>query len=73
MENKIFPFLKLLNEKSKRQLSFSDMLEELKNIKLCVLNLGKNVDSFQITELNELQEKILTLFNMKKHDIDNSL
>ena len=39
MENKIFPFLKLLNEKSKRQLSFSDMLEELKNIKLCVLNL----------------------------------
>jgi len=73
MESKIFPFLKTWNKKTKRKLSFEDLLEELKNIKLCVLNLGKNVEAIKITELNDLQEQILKLFKMKKNDLEVGL
>ena len=73
MENKIFPFLKLWNKKTNRQLSFYDMLEELKDIKLVTLDLGRNVKNIKITELNEIQTQILKLFNMKKNDIEIDL
>ena len=73
MENKIFPFLKLWNKKSKCQLSFYDMLEELKDIKLIELDLGRNVNSVKITQLNEIQIQILELFNMRKNDIEADL
>jgi len=52
--------------KDKSKLSFSDILEELKDIKLVTLNLGRNVESIKITELNEVQKQVLKLFNMKK-------
>jgi len=73
MENEIFPFLKLLNKKINRQFSFYDILEELKDIKLVTLDLGRNVNSIKITELNEMQTQILELFNMKKNDIEIDL
>jgi len=66
MEDKIFPFLTSWNKKTKRKLSFSDILEELKDIKLVKLNLGRNVESIKITELNEIQKQVLKLFNTKK-------
>jgi len=73
MENKIFPFLKSWNKKAKCQLSFNDMLEELKDIKLVKLNLGRGVSNIMITELNEMQTRILKLFNMKKIDLEKDL
>jgi len=73
MENKIFPFLKSWNKKTNRQLSFGDMLEELKDIKLVKFNLGRNVNNIKITELNEMQTQILKLFNMKKIDLEKNL
>lgn len=73
MENKIFPFLKSWNKKTKRQFSFYDILEELKDIKLVELDLGRNVNSIKITRLNEMQTQILKLFNMKKNDIERDL
>lgn len=73
MEDKIFPFLKSWNKKRKRQLSFNDILEELKDIKLCILNLGKNVEYIKVTELNEIQSQILELFKMKKNDLEINL
>ena len=73
MEDKIFPFLVTWNKKTKSKLSFSDILEELKDIKLVQLNLGRNVDSIKITELNQIQEQILKLFNMKKTDLEKHL
>jgi len=73
MEDKIFPFLVSWNKKTKSRLSFSDILEELKDIKLVKLNLGRNVESIKITELNELQEQVLKLFNMKKTDLEKHL
>jgi len=73
MENKIFPFLKSWNKKSNSKLSFSDIIEELKDIKLVELSLGKNVDSLKITELNEMQTEVLDLFQMKKKDLEIAL
>lgn len=73
MEVKIFPFLKLWNKKTKRQLSFNDTLEELKDIKQVELGLGKDVNDIKITELNEMQTQILKLFKMKKNDIEKDL
>ena len=73
MENKISPFLKSINKEKKSKLSFYDMLEELKDIKLVELNLGRNVESVKITELNEMQIQILKLFSMKKKDLEMHL
>jgi len=73
MENKIFPFLITWNKRTKSKLSFSDILEELKDIKMVKLNLGRNVVSIKITELNQLQEQVLKLFNMKKTDLEKHL
>ncbi len=73
MENKIFPFLKSLNKRINQRLSFYDILEELKDIKLVSLDLGRNVTSIQVTELNELQTQVLKLFNMKKNDLERDL
>ncbi len=73
MEDKIFPFLASWNKEAKSRLCFSDILEELKDIKLVKLNLGRNVDSIKITELNQVQEQVLKLFNMKKTDLEKHL
>jgi transposase len=73
MEDKIFPFLKSWNKKSKSKLSFDDILEELKNIKLVKLNVGRDVESIKITELNQLQEQVFKLFNIKKTDLEKLL
>jgi transposase len=73
MEDKIFPFMKLSNKETNNRLSFGDMLEELKDIKLVTLDLGRNVNSIKITELNEMQTQIFKLFNMKKNDLERDL
>ncbi|MDY6800796.1 MAG: IS1634 family transposase [Bacteroidota bacterium] len=73
MEDKIFPFLVAWNKKTKSKLSFSDILEELKDIKLVTLDLGRNVESIKITQLNDLQEQVLKLFKMKKTDLEKNL
>jgi len=70
MEDKIFPFLKIWNKDKKQKLSFNDVMEELRDIKLCTLNIGTGTEEIKITELNELQTKILNLFGMKKSSLE---
>ena len=70
MEDKIFPFLKIWNKDKKQKISFNDVTEELREIKLCILNIGTGTKEIQITELNELQTKILNLFGMKKSSLE---
>ena len=65
MENKLFPFLKEYNKKNKTQLAFNDLIEELKNIKMCQLKIGNNLTSAHLPQLNPLQKKILDLLNIK--------
>jgi transposase len=65
MENILFPFLKEYNQKNKTQLSFNDLIEELKNIKMCELTIGNKVTSEQHPKLNKVQKKILEVLNVK--------
>jgi len=73
MENKIYPFLKQWNHENNTKLSFSDIMEELRNVKLITLKVGKNVKSVQFTALNPIQEQILNLFGVKKQMLDSLL
>jgi len=64
LENKLFPFLKQYNRTNKTQLSFNDLIAELKNIKMCELKIGEGVTSIMYPELNPLQKKILQMLNI---------
>ncbi len=73
MESKIYPFLKQWNKQNNKQLSFNDIMEELKDIKLVTLKVGRNVKSVQFTVLNTIQEQVLNFFGLKKLVIDSFL
>ena len=64
LEDKLFPFLKVYNQKHRTQLSFNDLTAELNNIKMCVLKIGKGVTSIQYPQLNPLQKEITKLLNI---------
>ena len=64
LENKLFPFLKEYNRIAKTQLSFNDLVAELKNIKMCEVEIGKGVTSIKYPELTPLQKKILQVLNI---------
>jgi len=64
LEKKIFPWLKLKNKEKKENLSFHDIEEELKMIKLNVLKIGKNHEEIMITELTNHQKEILSILNI---------
>jgi len=64
LEIKIFPWLKLTNKGKKENLSFHDIEEELKMIKLNVLKIGKNHEKIMITELTNHQKEILSILNI---------
>ncbi len=62
-----------MDKKTNCHLSFSDIMEELKDIKRVELNIGRDVNAIKITELNDMQTQILKLFNMKKKDMEIDL
>lgn len=70
METKIFPFLASQREdkKIKDKLSFDDVIEELKMIKLCSLSFGCSEDNeIRFSKLNEIQKKILSLLEINEN------
>jgi transposase len=69
MEDKIYPFIKTFNEEEKKQLSFNDIIAELKNIKLVEIKLGKSVHTVKYAKLNDLQQKIMELFDLNPDDM----
>ena len=69
IENKILPFLKTYNKDKKVQLSFNDIIQELNNIKICELQIGKGEKSLTYPDLNPLQEKVFSLFNINPKDM----
>ena len=65
LENKLFPFLKQYNRTNKTKLSFNDLTDELNNVKMCELKVGKRGEtSIHYPELNPLQKKILETLNI---------
>jgi hypothetical protein len=69
MEDKIYPFLKTINEKEKKQRVFNDIIAELKNIKLVEIRLGEGVHTVKYAKLNDLQQKIMDLFHLNPDDM----
>ena len=60
METKIYP--RLTTEKKKDKISFDDIIQELKNIKYCLLSFeNKTYTKSKITKLTKIQKKILDL------------
>jgi len=70
MENKIFPFLKKTNKKHSRQLAFADIIQELNNIKMCMIQVPNSEHIVKFTELNDLQQQTLSLFGITKKQFD---
>lgn len=65
LENHIFPWLKQNNKSKKEQLSFKDIEEELKMIKLNVLHINQLHQEIKITELTSHQKEIFKAMNIK--------
>ena len=65
LENCIFPWLKEKNKNNKEQLSLQDIEEELKMIKLSVLQINKNHEEIKITELTNRQKEIFKILDLK--------
>jgi len=66
LEIKIFPWLKKSNKEKKEQFSIHDIEEELKEIKLSVLKIGKNHEEIKITELTNRQKEIFSILDINK-------
>lgn len=65
LENRIFPWLKENNKTNKEQLSLQDIEEELKMIKLSILQINKNHEEIIITELTNRQKEIFKALELK--------
>lgn len=65
LEKCIFPWLKQNNKTTKEQLSLQDIEEELKMIKLNVLQINKNHEYIKITELTNRQQEIFKALEIK--------
>lgn len=66
LENCIFPWLKQNNNNNKQQLSIQDIEEELKMIKLNVLQINKNHEEIKITELTNQQKEVFKALKLKQ-------
>lgn len=69
MEQAIFPLLKEIKKDYKQQLSYKDIEEELKEIKIVEFNLGKNIQKVQLTKLTEIQKKIFENLKIKEYEL----
>jgi len=65
LENRLLPWLKQNNKKAKEQLSLHDIEEELKMIKLNVLQIDKMHEEIIITELSIRQKEIFRELELK--------
>jgi transposase len=65
LEKYIYPFLHEINKNRTTRLSFNDMIAELTKIKLCELKIGKNATTLKIPKLNDTQEKLFEILNLK--------
>jgi len=69
METLIFPWLKDHNKKNKCQLSFADIEDELRNIKVSELQIGYRLKKLMMPELNPVQQEILKVLKTKPEQI----
>ena len=66
LEQSIFPLIKQINKVEKEQLSYNDIKEEVKEIKIVELNIGRGNKKIQITKLSERQKAIFQALNINE-------
>ena len=69
LETFIYPWLKGYNKKNNCKLSYNDIVDELNNIKVSELEIGYGIKKILVPELNEIQNEITKLFNIKTEDL----
>ena len=67
METVIYPWLKTYNKKNNCKLSYHDITDELKNIKVSELEVGHKVKKILVPKLNEIQSEMTKLFGLNPH------
>jgi len=68
IETVLHPWLKKYNKEHNRQLSYDDIMYELNNIKVSELEIGHKIKKILVPQLNEIQDEIIKLFNIKADD-----
>lgn len=69
LENKIFPWLKIFNKSKKEQLSFNDIEEELKLIKLIEMKVCEDYEAIKVTELTEIQKEVFRMLKIDEKEL----
>jgi transposase len=69
LEEVIYPWLKVYNNKNNCKLSYHDITDELNNIKVSELEIGHKLKKIMVPELNAIQSEIVNLFNIKTEEI----
>lgn len=70
IEKSIFPMIKKINKKEKEQLSYKDIEEELKAIKMVELNIGKGNKKIEITKLSKRQKIIFDALKINDNELN---
>jgi len=69
IEKSIFPMLKEINKKEKEKLSYNDIKDELNEIKIVELNIGKGNKKIEITKLSKRQKTIFETLKIKENEL----
>jgi len=69
IETVLYPWLKTYNKENNCKLSYHDIMDELNNIKVSELEIGYQIKKIMVPHLNEIQDEIIKLFNIKTKDL----
>lgn len=69
LEMKIYPWLQKHNKSTNSKLAYRDVTDEMNNIKMSEIEIGHQMKKIMIPELNEIQNQITKLFNLKIENI----
>ena len=69
IENSIFPLLKEINQKEKEKLSYNDLKDELSEIKIVEISIGRTNKKIEITKLTQRQKTIFKALNIKENEL----
>jgi transposase len=65
METAIYPWLKDYNKQYKTKLSYNDIIDELKDIKISELEMGYKMKKLMMPDLNSIQKEIMEKLKIK--------
>ncbi len=69
IEESIYPWLKKYNTENNQKLSYNDIADKQKNIKMSEIELGNRMEKFMIPDLNPIQTEIMRVLKLKSEDM----